>query len=51
MLLRRDADGDRQRATELVAAARATYRDLGMQDGLVRAERLARSAARRVSGS
>ena len=45
MLLRRDADGDRKRATELLTGARATYRELGMQDDLIRAERLARTAA------
>jgi hypothetical protein len=45
MLLRRDADGDRKRASVLLTAARATYRELGMQDDLIRAERLARTAA------
>ncbi len=34
MLLRRDAKGDRQEATELLAEARATYRELGMQADL-----------------
>ena len=45
MLLRRDADGDRERATNLLASARATYRELGMQADLARAEGLARTAA------
>jgi DNA-binding SARP family transcriptional activator len=45
MLLRRDADGDRKRAIELLAGARATYRELGMQADLARAEGLARTAA------
>ena len=45
MLLQRDADGDRERATELLSSARATYRELRMQGDLARAEALARSAA------
>ena len=45
MLLRREADDDRKRATELLAGARATYLELGMQDDLARADRLARTAA------
>jgi tetratricopeptide (TPR) repeat protein len=40
MLLRRDADGDREQARALLARARATYRELGMGDDLVRAEGL-----------
>ena len=32
MLLRRDGDGDRERAAELLRLARATYRELGMQE-------------------
>jgi hypothetical protein len=31
MLLRRDGDGDRERAAELLAAAQAAYRELGMR--------------------
>ena len=38
MLLRRGGDGDRTQATELLARAQATYRELGMQDDLVRLE-------------
>ena len=45
MLLCRAADGDRKRAAELLARAQATYRELGMQDDLVRLEGLARTAA------
>jgi tetratricopeptide (TPR) repeat protein len=45
MLLRRDGDGDRERAMELLAGAQAIYRELAMQADLVRAEGLARTAA------
>lgn len=40
MLLRRDADGDGRRAAELLARAQATYRELGMEDALLRLEAL-----------
>jgi eukaryotic-like serine/threonine-protein kinase len=33
MLMRRNAEGDRERAEELLARARLTYRELGMQGG------------------
>ena len=40
MLLQRDAEGDRGRAVELLARARALYRELGMDGDLVRVEEL-----------
>jgi hypothetical protein len=40
MLLDRDAEGDRGRAVELLARARELYRELGMDDDLVRVEQL-----------
>ncbi len=44
MLLRRGADGDHEQATELLARAQASYRELGMQDDLARLEALASAA-------
>ena len=49
MLLRRDADGDRDRAAELLSRARVTYGELDMRGDLARAEALARIAGPRVS--
>ena len=40
MLLQRDAEGDRGRAVELLARARELYRELAMDDDLVRVEEL-----------
>ena len=40
MLLRRDGEGDREQAAELLARRAATYRELGMDDDLVRVEEL-----------
>ena len=40
MLLHRDAEGDRGRAVELLARARELYRELAMDDDLVRVEEL-----------
>jgi eukaryotic-like serine/threonine-protein kinase len=41
MLLRRQAEGDRDRADEFLSTARATYHGLGMQDDVARAAALA----------
>jgi len=45
MLLRRNADGDRDRARNLLSRAQATYNELGMQDDATKAAALARTGA------
>ena len=45
MLLRRNAEGDRERAEELLSRAQATYHELGMQGDAAKAAALARTGA------
>jgi tetratricopeptide (TPR) repeat protein len=45
MLLRRNAQGDRDRARTLLSRTQATYNELGMQDDVTKAAALARTGA------
>jgi hypothetical protein len=45
MLLRRDGQGDRERAEKLLSRAQATYHELGMQGDAAKAAALARTGA------
>ncbi len=45
MLLRRNGEGDRERAEKLLLPAQATYRELGMKDDAANAAALARTGA------
>jgi DNA-binding SARP family transcriptional activator len=45
MLLRRNGEGDRERAEKLLLPAQATYRELGMKDDAAKAAALARTGA------
>ncbi len=50
MLLRRNANGDREHADELLSRAQATYHELGMQDEVAQAAALARTGAHAQAG-
>ena len=45
MLLRRNGQGDRERAEKLLSRAQATYHELGMQDDAAKSAALARTGA------